>query len=165
MVIVTKFNFGQVIDGPNYFKGGNLIASKKGDKLEVYEGEKTIIAEYSTKYLAVLIDDKGNELDKIRYKYLAWPVQPIFYQGTNAIYDFIRSNIDFKTIKDQKGTVTVRFVVDRLGKVSDISVLQSTNPALNVEVMRVVATLPRFQPGHQSGKFVRMAMQIPVNVN
>lgn len=165
IVIVTVLDSGNVIDGPNYFKSGKLIASKKGDKLEIYEEEKTIVAEYSPKYLAVLIDDKGNELDKVKYKYLAWPIQPMYYDGTEALYKFIGQNLNYRLFKGQKGKVKVRFIVDKLGKTTEIKVVESTNPALNEEVMRVVNILPRFQPGHQSGKFARFAMELPVNID
>jgi TonB family protein len=51
-----------------------------------------------------------------------------------------------------EGRVSVRFTVNSKGKVQDITILSPTNPLLDTEVKRVIATMPDWKPGKQGGK-------------
>ena len=64
--------------------------------------------------------------------------------------------------KGIQGTVFVYFVVDEEGVVVDVRTLKPVDPLCDAEAMRVVKTLPRFEPGIQDGKRVRTQYCIPV---
>ena len=61
-----------------------------------------------------------------------------------------------------QGTVFVYFVVGKNGKVKDVKVLREVDPRLDKEAMRVVESLPQFEPGQQRGKSVSVQYTIPV---
>lgn len=61
-----------------------------------------------------------------------------------------------------KGLVTVSFVVGRNGRVQEVQVLRSTNPALNEEAMRVVKSSPKWKPALADGEPVRMPYKVDV---
>ena len=65
--------------------------------------------------------------------------------------------------KGIQGMVYVRFVVERDGSVGDVEVLRSVHPLLDEEAVRVVKTFPRFSPGLQRGKPVRVSYSLPMN--
>ena len=61
-----------------------------------------------------------------------------------------------------QGTVFVYFVVGKNGKVKDVKVLREVDPRLDKEAVRVVESLPQFEPGQQRGKAVSVQYTIPV---
>ena len=61
-----------------------------------------------------------------------------------------------------KGTVFVYFVVGKDGNVKDVRVLREVHPELDKEAKRVVESLPKFEPGRQSGKNVNVQYTVPV---
>ena len=61
-----------------------------------------------------------------------------------------------------EGTVTVQFVIDETGKISNAKVLKPVDPILDKEALRVVLNAPKWTPGKQRGQAVKVAMQIPV---
>ena len=65
--------------------------------------------------------------------------------------------------KGIQGKVYVRFVVERDVAVGEVEVLRSVHPLLDEEAVRVVKTFPRFSPGLQRGKPVRVSFSLPMN--
>lgn len=61
-----------------------------------------------------------------------------------------------------QGTVFVYFVVGKDGKVKDVRVLRDVDSRLDAEAIRVVQSLPEFEPGEQRGKSVSVQYTIPV---
>jgi periplasmic protein TonB len=61
-----------------------------------------------------------------------------------------------------QGVVIVKFCVTAKGGVSMISVLKGVDPELDKEAIRVVGTLPAFNPGKQGGKAVPVWYSVPI---
>ena len=81
------------------------------------------------------------------------------------IIKHISSNTTYPPIaKDAgiQGTVFVYFVVGKNGKVRDVKVLREVDPHLDKEAVRVIESLPTFEPGQQRGKPVSVQYTIPV---
>ncbi|MDP7436166.1 MAG: energy transducer TonB [Flavobacteriales bacterium] len=81
------------------------------------------------------------------------------------IIKYVSSNTKYPPIaKDAgiQGTVFVYFVVGKNGKVRDVKVLREVDPRLDKEAVRVVESLPTFEPGQQRGKSVSVQYTIPV---
>ncbi len=81
------------------------------------------------------------------------------------IIRYVSSNTKYPPIaKDAgiQGTVFVYFVVGKDGKVRDVKVLREVDPRLDKEAVRVVESLPDFEPGEQRGKTVSVQYTIPV---
>jgi periplasmic protein TonB len=82
-----------------------------------------------------------------------------------AIIQFVAKNTKYPPIaKDAgiQGTVYVYFVVGKTGEVRDVRVLREVDPRLDKEAIRVVKSLPKFEPGSQRGKPVSVQYTIPV---
>jgi protein TonB len=81
------------------------------------------------------------------------------------IIKYVSGNTKYPPIaKDAgiQGTVFVYFVVGKNGKVKDVKVLREVDPRLDKEAVRVVESLPQFEPGQQRGKAVSVQYTIPV---
>lgn len=61
-----------------------------------------------------------------------------------------------------EGTVFVSFVVNQLGEVEGVKIARSVHPLLDEESMRVIQLLPKFMPGIQDGKKVKVRYTIPM---
>ena len=81
------------------------------------------------------------------------------------IINYVSKNTKYPPIaKDAgiQGTVFVYFVVGKDGKVKDVRVLREVDARLDAEAVRVVESLPDFEPGEQRGKAVSVQYTIPV---
>jgi TonB family protein len=90
---------------------------------------------------------------------------PQFPGGEQAMNMTIAERIQYpEEAKQQKlqGKVIIRFVVNKVGRVSDAVVLKGVHPLLDKEALRVVYTLPDFKPGLQDGKPVDTYMMVPI---
>ena len=61
------------------------------------------------------------------------------------------------------GKVYVSFVVDKSGKVTNVKVLRGVDKYLDAEAVRVVQTMPKFKPGKQRGKPVKVQYNVPIS--
>lgn len=92
--------------------------------------------------------------------------KPEFPGGDAALLNFLSQNIKYPAIAAEngvKGRVTVNFVVNKDGSISDAKILRGVDQALDKEALRVVYSMPRWKPGKQSGKPVRVSFSVPIN--
>lgn len=61
-----------------------------------------------------------------------------------------------------EGKVYVQFVVERDGSISNIKVVRSVDASLDKEAVRVITGMPKWKPGKQRGKAVRVAYTLPI---
>ena len=89
---------------------------------------------------------------------------PEFQGGEKAKKEFILKNLRFPDDGDGfTGKVIVTFVVEKDGTISDINVIKSLNPSFDKEAVRVVQLMPKWIPGRQRGKNVRVRLTLPIN--
>lgn len=91
---------------------------------------------------------------------------PVFADnGIEGMMKYLAENIKYPTparLKGTQGRVTVQFVVDKDGSISDIHVLRGIDPYLDGEAIRVVSTMPRWKPGKHKGEPVKVRYTMPV---
>ncbi len=90
---------------------------------------------------------------------------PAFPGGEAALMKFLGNNIKYPAIaKDAgiQGTVFVTFVVDEGGNVKDVRVLRSIGGGCDEEAIRVVQSMPKWAPGKQRGKPVKVQYNLPI---
>ena len=91
--------------------------------------------------------------------------EPQFPGGTLALKNFISQNLIYPTIAQQtgaEGTVEVGFIVDEMGYIVDVKVIQSVNHYLDQEAIRVVKEMPQWSSGVVKGKRVSTSMILPI---
>lgn len=90
---------------------------------------------------------------------------PSFPGGDAACMKWLAENIKYPAIcVDQgiQGRVIATFVVNKDGSIVDIEIVRSPDPYLSKEAERVLKLMPRWKPGKQRGKPVRVKFSLPV---
>ncbi|MCQ2249809.1 MAG: energy transducer TonB [Bacteroidales bacterium] len=90
---------------------------------------------------------------------------PEFPGGELALRKYLAENVKYPEMakeNDIQGTVYVRFVVDTDGSVKNVELMRGVDPLLDKEALRVVSSLPKFKPGKQRGKAVKVSHQVPI---
>ena len=97
--------------------------------------------------------------------YLMPDQMPEFPGGVRNMNHFINSHLRYPVIAQENGTqgrVTCQFVVGADGRVRDVNVLRGVDPYLDKEAVRVIMGMPKWKPGMQRGKPVRVKYTVPV---
>ena len=91
---------------------------------------------------------------------------PSFPGGDEKMYKYLGNNIKYPQVAREtgiQGRVFVNFVVEPDGSVSNVKVLRGIGGGCDEEAMRVVKSMPKWKPGKQRGKPVRVSYNLPVN--
>ncbi|WP_297098244.1 energy transducer TonB [uncultured Draconibacterium sp.] len=106
-----------------------------------------------------IIESTNEEEEAVDEIFVVVEEVPEFPGGIRALYQYINSNVRYPVIAQEngiQGRVYVKFVVNETGDVSDAQVLRPIDPSLDKEALRVINSLPRFKPGKQRGKPVKV---------
>lgn len=91
---------------------------------------------------------------------------PSYPGGAEALYEYLNDNIRYPIVALESGIsgrVYVQFVVEKDGSVSDVKVLRGIGGGCDEEAIRVVEKMPRWNPGKQRGRAVRVLYMVPIN--
>ena len=91
---------------------------------------------------------------------------PAFPGGEAKLMEYVAKNVKYPQIAREtgiQGRVFVNFVVEPDGSVSNVTVLRGIGGGCDEEAMRVVKNMPKWKPGKQRGKAVRVSYMLPVN--
>ena len=115
------------------------------------------------KYVPVAVEEEEPEEQTIFEVVEQMPEFP--NGGMAGLMQYLSKNIKYPTIAQENGTqgcVTVQFVVNRDGSIVDTKVLRGVDPYLDKEAIRVISSMPKWKPGMQRGKAVRVKYTVPV---
>ncbi|SNS44552.1 outer membrane transport energization protein TonB [Ekhidna lutea] len=91
---------------------------------------------------------------------------PEFPGGDAALLGFIAKNIKYPKAAQRigvEGRVTLAFVIDESGAITNIEVIRGIGAGCDEEAIRVLKLLPNYSPGKQRGVPVKVRMRLPVN--
>lgn len=115
------------------------------------------------KYVPVEVEEEEPEEQTI---FEVVEEMPEFPNGGQAgLMQYLAKNIKYPTIAQENGTqgrVVCQFVVNKDGSIVDVKVLRGVDPYLDKEAVRVISTMPKWKPGKQRGKPVRVKYTVPV---
>lgn len=138
------------IDGGEFPSFKDSVAFKKG---EIDDTEYPVVGE--------IIDPEQE--DKV-YEAIV-DVRPTFPDGDEKLMEWISQHIQYpQNAYDShiQGRVIVQFLIKEDGSVGDAKIIRSLFPSLDEEALRVVRTLPKFNPAILNGKAVEYWFTIPV---
>jgi protein TonB len=120
-----------------------------------------------TEYDFTSMMDDGEEIDEEEVFYIVEDM-PTFNGGDPAteFRKYIASNLRYPEIAAENGIsgrVIIQFAVNKVGIVVDAVVVRSVDPALDKEAVRVVMSSPKWTPGKQRGKAVKVLFTFPIN--
>jgi protein TonB len=93
-------------------------------------------------------------------------VQPIFPGGMDKFYKYLSKAIRYPAAAQEaniQGKVFLSFIIEKNGTLSDIKVERKLGYGTDEEAIRVLNASPRWMPGIQNGREVRVKYNIPIN--
>jgi len=91
---------------------------------------------------------------------------PEFPGGAPEMMKFLATNVKYPEeaySNGIEGRVLLSFIVEKDGSISNVKVVKPVNEAIDAEAVRVVEMMPKWKPGKQNGKVVRVKYTIPVS--
>ena len=107
------------------------------------------------------------EEDEEEVVFVVVETMPEFPGGQQALFKYLSENVKYPVIAQEngiQGRVICQFVVNKDGAIVDVEVVRSGgDPSLDKEAVRVIKSMPKWNPGKQRGKAVRVKYTVPVN--
>ena len=125
------------------------------------EVEAKIETTESDEMVAIEIEEESDE-----EFFMVVENMPEFPGGDAGLMKYIQKNVKYPPIAKEyniTGKVYVSFIVDKSGSVTDVKIVRGVDKSLDAEAVRVVKSLPKYKPGKQRGKAVRVMFTIPIN--
>ena len=169
MASSIQFTVPEITD--NVAEDKELIAQQKAQEARAKMGEFNFQGNDETstniksdkKQLGDVASGGGGEGEAKVFTYVEQ--MPVFPGGEAALQKFIHDHLKYPAVSLEEGvqgTVMLRFVVNENGSVGEVQILKSLDTYGDREAKRVVQSLPRFTPGRQQGKPVKVWFQFPI---
>lgn len=144
------------VDNQSITENQRALENELVGKVEL-EGEMP-----STEYVYINVDYPDDEEDRV---YIVSEQMPQFPGGEDAMRKYLVENIKYPAVAGELGVgrVFVSFVIDKDGSVTDAKVVRGVDPLLDKEALRVVNAMPKWNPGIQYGKAVKVQYTVPIN--
>jgi len=139
----------------------NDVEIDKELDIEDSEADETTIIDVAP--LIEATEEKEVE-EKIFFNVIEEPAE--FPGGERALYKYISDHVEYPIIAQEngiQGKVYVKFIVDEKGLISNAQILRGVDDSLNKEALRVINSLPRFRPGKQRGRAVKVYYNSVIN--
>jgi periplasmic protein TonB len=106
------------------------------------------------------------EVEPVKEQVHLWVEEmPNFPGGNQELMSFFANNLCYPEIAKRagvEGKVVLSFIVDKSGKIIDVEILKGIGAGCDEEAMRVINSMPNWNPGKQNGKPVLTKLKIPV---
>jgi len=131
-------------------------------KIDAEADENTQMEQYSApKVTTQVVEEEVSEVEIFTVVEEA----PSYPGGDEARIKFLQENIKYPQMARESGiagTVYVTFVVERDGNVTDVKVMRGIGGGCDEEAIRVIKAMPKWNPGKQRGKPVRVQFNMPI---
>ncbi len=87
---------------------------------------------------------------------------PSFPGGQEALMTYINNNIKYPDEVYGQGRVVVSFIVEKDGSITNATIRRSVDSAFDREALRVISSMPKWIPGKNNGRNVRVRFNVPV---
>ena len=111
----------------------------------------------------ITVDDEQRDTGEI---FMIVEEMPEFPGGQEALQRYLASSIKYPVIAQEngiQGRVYIQFVINSKGEVTNATVLRGVDPSLDREALRVVEAMPKWKPGRQRNRPVRVSYTVPIN--
>lgn len=93
-------------------------------------------------------------------------VMPLFPGGENGLFCFIDKNINKEILNKYsvEGGVYTEILIDTTGIPTEFKLLRGYNTEVDSEFLRVLRLMPKWEPGRQMGKAVKVQFNLPLKM-
>ena len=114
-----------------------------------------------------IVDNQSTETEVVEenVEFVVVEEMPVFRNGNADLMRYLSENIKYPTVSAEQGVqgkVVVQFIVGVHGEILNPVVVKSVDPYLDKEAIRVISSMPKWKPGKQRGKAVRVKYTVPV---
>ena len=155
----------ELVKESNQMKQMDQLDAKIAVGTETHEGAKDRTIEAVRNDIAVATPPPAPKEEVTQKVFDVVEVMPSFPGGQAALLQYLNSHVKYPVVGQEngiQGRVTISFVVERDGSITDVKVARSVDPSLDKEAARVVSSMPRWTPGKQNGSAVRVKFNVPV---
>ena len=155
----------ELVKEENQIKQMDKLDDKVAVGTENHEGTKDRNVEAVRNDIAVNTPPPAPKEEVTNKVFDVVEVMPSFPGGQGALMSYLNSHTKYPVVAQENGVqgrVTVSFVVERDGSITDVHVVRSVDPSLDREAARVISSMPNWQPGKQNGSAVRVKFNVPV---
>lgn len=143
------------------------LRQKAAGNIDLDDAEHPLATEDNDEAMVKIVTFADEEEEAVEEEiFVVVEEMPVFEGGDiNAFRNYIEKNIKYpESAADNgiQGKVIVSFIVEPDGKVTNVKVVRGIDPALDKEAVRVIESSPKWQPGKQRGKPVRVNLTFPV---
>lgn len=134
------------------------------EQQEIISSEDDASAAQQETFVAPVVEEEKEE-ESAQQIFTVVEKQPEFPGGTAELFKYLSKAIKYPVIAQEngiQGRVVCSFVVNRDGSIVDIQVMRGVDPSLDKEAIRVISEMPKWKPGEQRGKPVRVRFILPV---
>ena len=91
-------------------------------------------------------------------------IKPDFPGGIQAFYEFVGNNYKMPDVKDLKGKVYIKFIVEEDGSLNNFEIMRDIGHGTGEEAIRVLKLSPKWIPGEVEGNKVRTQFSLPISI-
>lgn len=102
--------------------------------------------------------------DQNLYNTAGLDVKPQFPGGIEEFYKFVGQNYKAPKVQGLKGKVYVTFIIEIDGSITDVKIIRDIGYGSGEEAVRVLKNSPRWLPGEQNGRKVRVLYSLPITI-
>lgn len=138
------------------------------DNVKINDNSNIFDSEFSEDAKVTIMEFKGEEQEEEEYTpFVIVEEMPTFGGGDINEFriNYVQKNLKYPDVAAEngiQGRVIINFVVEPDGRVSNVKVVRGVDPSLDKEAVRVVSASPKWKPGKQRGKPVRVQYTIPI---
>ena len=91
---------------------------------------------------------------------------PQFPGGPEALKQYIRKNLKYPADainRKVQGTVVLSFIIEKDGSIKRVIITKNVDPVLDFEAVRIIASMPQWQPASSKGKAIASMIVLPIN--
>lgn len=133
-----------------------------------YKDHGNVVAQYDFDYMNQLANEKlerpYEQVFKGSFDTVGF-VRPLFIGGEKARIQFLMENIDYPRAAREngiEGTVYVSFIITKEGKIKRPKIVKSAHPFLDYEAIRLIRSMPKWNPGTLNGEPVDVLFKMPL---
>ncbi|WP_026474069.1 energy transducer TonB [Alkaliflexus imshenetskii] len=114
-------------------------------------------------FSAIVVEEEERDTGEI---FMIVEEMPEFPGGDAALQRYLATSIRYPVIAQEngiQGRVYIQFVINQQGEVTNAVILRGVDPSLDREALRVVQAMPKWKPGRQRNRPVRVSYTVPIN--
>lgn len=141
----------------------NTVEIEDDIEIDAEADQETFIQDYTPTFNTEIAEEEIIEEEEI---FVVVETMPSFPGGMNKLMEYLQTNLHYPQLaKDLgiQGRVFVTFVIEKDGSVTDTRILRGIGGGCDEEAVKVVNNMPKWIPGSQRNRPVRVQFNLPIN--